>query len=212
MSKKVSTIIVATGNKNKIREIREILQDSSVELISMKDAGIVSDPEENGEDFVDNALIKARACAAAVAADRSICPGGCLVISDDSGLSVDAMNGEPGIRSARFMGHDTSYDIKNAAILDNLKDTPEEKRTARFICAAAAVSPDGEEWTAEGVMEGHIAHAPAGAGGFGYDPIFYLPEYGKTSAEISEEEKNAISHRGKALRALFAKLKESGAI
>ena len=168
-------IVFATSNAGKMREIREILKDLGAEILSMKEAGVDVDIVEDGDTFAANALIKAKA---------------------------DALNGEPGVYSARYMGEKTSYEIKNWNLIHRLDGVPEEKRTARFVCVIAAVLPDGRTLTAEGTMEGVIAHEPAGAGGFGYDPILMLPEYGKTSAEITMDEKNAISHRGKALRAM----------
>lgn len=186
-------LIFATGNENKMREIREILAGRGYEILSMKEAGIDIDVEENGKTFSENALIKARAISE---------ESGELVLADDSGLEIDALGGEPGIYSARYMGHDTSYVEKNNNLIQRLEGVPDEKRTARFVCAMAAVFPDGREEVVVGTMEGRIGYEIAGENGFGYDPIFYLPEYGKTSAEISPEEKNAISHRGKALRAI----------
>lgn len=186
-------LIFATGNENKMREIREILAGRGYEILSMKEAGIDIDVEENGKTFSENALIKARAISEA---------SGELVLADDSGLEIDALGGEPGIYSARYMGHDTSYVEKNNNLIQRLEGVPDEKRTARFVCAMAAVFPDGREEVVVGTMEGRIGYEISGENGFGYDPIFYLPEYGKTSAEISPEEKNAISHRGKALRAI----------
>ena len=192
-------LVFATGNMNKLREIKEILSGMDIEILSMKEAGVDIDIVENGSTFEENALIKARAVCAA---------SGHLALADDSGLEVDAINKEPGIYSARYMGEDTSYDIKNQNIIDRLEGVPDEKRTARFVCAMAAVFPDGTEKTFVRTMEGRIGYKIAGENGFGYDPIFYLPEYGKTSAEISPEEKNAISHRGKALRAMAEYLRE----
>lgn len=192
-------IIFATGNEGKMREIRLILADLGLEILSMKEAGAVVDIEEDGTTFAENAEIKARAVWN--------CTGG-IVLADDSGLVVDYLGGEPGVYSARYMGEDTSYEIKNRAIIDRLKDAKEEERTARFVSAIAAVLPDGTVIHTEGTVEGVIAHTPAGTGGFGYDPIFYLPEYGMTSAEIPIEKKNEISHRGKALEAMKIKLKE----
>ena len=195
----MNKLIFATGNQNKMREIKAILADMDVEVLSMKEAGIDIDIVEDGKTFEENALIKARAVSKA---------GNALALSDDSGLEVDALNKEPGIYSARYMGEDTSYDIKNMNIIERLEGVPDEKRTARFVCAMAAVFPDGTEQTFVKTMEGRIGYKIAGENGFGYDPIFFLPEYGKTSAEISPEEKNAISHRGKALRAMEEYLKE----
>lgn len=189
-------IIIATGNENKVREIRQILSGLSDKVISMKEAGIDCDIEETGETFAENALIKARAVAAH-------CDG--IVIADDSGLCVDAMGGAPGVYSARFMGEETPYSEKNAAIIEKLSGLEGQDRSARFVCAMAGVL-GGEEFVVEGIMEGQIAKESAGENGFGYDPIFFLPEYGKTSAEIAPEEKNRISHRGKALRGIREEL------
>ncbi len=192
-------IVFATGNAGKMREIREILEDLGVPVISMKEAGISTDIVEDGKTFAENALIKARAV-------HELC--GDIVLADDSGLEVDAMDKAPGIYSARWMGEETPYEVKNQSIIDNLKGLSGAERSARFVCAVAAVFPDGQEAQTLGVIEGQIAHQAAGAGGFGYDPIFYLPERGMTTAEITEEEKNAISHRGQALTAMKPILKE----
>ncbi len=191
-------IIFATGNEGKMREARLILADLGFPVLSMKEAQASCDVEENGSTFAENAAIKARAVWEQT---------GDIVLADDSGLVVDYLGGEPGIYSARYMGEDTSYEIKNQAIIHRLAEAEEEGRTARFVCAIAAVLPDGTELSAEGTVEGLIAHEPAGDGGFGYDPIFYLSEYGMTSAQIPIEKKNEISHRGKALEAMKAKLK-----
>lgn len=198
-------IIFATGNEGKMREVRMILADLGLEVLSMKEAKAACDVEENGKTFGENAEIKARAVwekARAVWNNE-----GHVVLADDSGLVVDYLNGEPGIYSARYLGEDTSYEIKNQAIIDRVAEAKEEERTARFVSAIAAVLPDGTVLHTEGVVEGVIAHKPAGNGGFGYDPIFYLPEYGMTSAEIPIEKKNEISHRGKALEAMKEKLR-----
>ena len=192
-------VIFATGNVNKAREVGMMLADLDITIKTLKEAGIECDIEENGKTFADNALIKAKAIAELT--DN-------IVLADDSGLVVDALNGEPGVYSARYLGEDTPYSYKNAKIIERLDGVPDEKRSARFVCAMAAVLPDGEIIQTEGVMEGRIAYESAGANGFGYDPIFFLPEYGMTSAEISPEEKNAISHRGKALRAMNEELKK----
>ncbi|MDY6325243.1 MAG: XTP/dITP diphosphatase [Catonella sp.] len=189
----IKKIIFATGNAGKLKEIREILEGSGIEVVTMKEAGYDLDIVEDGKTFDENALIKARTVAKA---------SGEAAMSDDSGLSIDYLNGEPGIYSARFMGHDTSYDIKNAKLLEMLKDAKGDARSARYECSVALVLPDGREFVKHETMEGLIANAPAGQNGFGYDPIFMLPQYGKTAAEISPEEKNKISHRGKALRAM----------
>ena len=192
-------IVFATGNEGKMREVRLILQDLGFPVLSMKEAGVSLDIEENGTTFAENAMIKARAVWEKT---------GGIVLADDSGLVVDYLGGEPGVYSARYLGEDTSYEIKNQAIIDRLADAKEEERTARFVSAIAAVLPDGSELVTEGTVEGLIAHEPAGNGGFGYDPIFYLPEYGVTSAEIPIEKKNEISHRGKALEVMKIKLRE----
>lgn len=181
-------IILASNNKDKIKEVKEILK--GYEVISLKEAGIDADVEENGTTFEENALIKARAVAKLT---------GELTMADDSGLEIDALNKEPGIYSARYMGHDTSYDVKNRALLDRLKGVEGNDRSGRFVCAIAVVFPDGREIVKRGTMEGLISKEIKGNNGFGYDPIVYLPEYGMTSAELSPEEKNKISHRGKAL-------------
>ena len=193
------TIIFATGNEGKMREIRQILEGMDVEILSMKQAGIEMDIIEDGTTFMENAIIKAKAVATKVRG---------IVIADDSGLEIDYLNKEPGIYSARYLGEDTSYDIKNAELLKRMEGVEEEKRTARFVCAMAAVLPDGEMLTTQGVVEGRVAHRIEGENGFGYDPIFYLPEYGCTSAQITEEEKNAISHRGRALRKMREELEK----
>ena len=192
-------IVFATGNEGKMREVRLILQDLGFPVLSMKEAGVSLDIEENGTTFAENAMIKARAVWEKT---------GGIVLADDSGLVVDYLGGEPGVYSARYLGEDTSYEIKNQAIIGRLADAKEEERTARFVSAIAAVLPDGSELVTEGTVEGLIAHEPAGNGGFGYDPIFYLPEYGVTSAEIPIEKKNEISHRGKALETMKIKLRE----
>ena len=191
-------IIFATSNEGKMREVRMILADLGREILSLKEAGIQADIEEDGSSFEENALIKARAVHRLT---------GSLVLADDSGLEVDYLHKEPGIYSARYMGEDTSYEIKNQAIIRRLEGTEGKDRSARFVCAIGAVLPDGRELTATAAMEGLIAFAPAGDGGFGYDPIFYLEEYGKTAAQLTPEEKNRISHRGKALEAMKEKLR-----
>jgi len=187
-------IIFATGNKGKLDEIREIMSDfikkHNVNLISLKDAGIDVDIVEDGKTFEDNALIKARTVAACT--DK-------IVLADDSGLEVDYLDKAPGIYSARYLGEDTSYTVKNTHILNKLEGVPDEKRSARFVCVIACVMPDGRELVETGTIEGRIGYEIKGEHGFGYDPIFYLPERGCTTAEILPEEKNAISHRGRAL-------------
>ena len=184
-------LIFATGNEHKMVEIREILGELPVEILSMKDVGIKADIVENGNTFEENALIKA----------KEVCKlAGEMVLADDSGLEIDYLNKEPGVYSARYMGENTSYRIKNQIILDRLHGVPDIVRSARFVCVIAAAFPDGTIETRRATIEGRIAQEPAGENGFGYDPIFYLPDRGKTTAQLSAEEKNEISHRGKALR------------
>lgn len=191
-------IIFATGNAGKMKEIREILSDLDAEVLSMKEAGIQADIVEDGKTFEENAVIKA----------ATICKlTGEIVLADDSGLEIDYLNKEPGVYSARYMGEDTDYHIKNGNLIERLNGVPDEKRTARFVCVIAAAFPDGTVKTVRGTMEGRIGYEEKGENGFGYDPIFFLPEYGCTSAEMSMEEKNKISHRGKALRAIKEELK-----
>lgn len=191
-------IIFATGNAHKMVEIRMILEDLGVEILSQAEAGIHADVVEDGSTFEENALIKATRIREAAAARPEY--KNAVVLADDSGLEIDYLNKEPGIYSARYMGEDTSYDIKNQALLDRLESVPDEKRTARFVCAIAAALPDGTTEVVRGTMEGIIGHEIAGENGFGYDPIFFLPEYGCTSAELSPEKKNELSHRGEGLR------------
>ena len=188
-------IIFATGNEGKMKEIRMILVDMGLPIQSMKQADIVLDIEENGRTFEENAVIKAKAVAQA-AREKGI---SAIVLADDSGLEIDYLNKEPGIYSARYMGEDTSYHIKNANLIERLEGVADEQRTARFVCAIAAILPDGTQRITRGTIEGRIGYEEKGENGFGYDPIFYLPEYQCYSAELSPEEKNKISHRGKAL-------------
>ncbi|MDY5577380.1 MAG: XTP/dITP diphosphatase [Lachnospiraceae bacterium] len=195
MSKK---IIFATTNEGKMKEIRMIMDDPDIELVSLKDAGIKADIEENGTTFEENAIIKAKA----------ICEmTGQLVLADDSGLEVDYMDKAPGVYSARYLGEDTPYSVKNQAILDRLKDAVGDERSARFVCAIAAAFPDGRVITTRGTIEGFIGFEEKGENGFGYDPLLYVPEYGMTTGEMSPEMKNKISHRGKALELMKVKLK-----
>ena len=191
-------IIFATGNEGKMKEIRMILADLGAEILSMKEAGMDLDIEEDGLTFEENAIIKARAVHAH-AKDA-------VVLADDSGLEIDYLDRQPGVYSSRYMGEDTPYDVKNAAIIRKLAGAVEEERTARFVCVIAAALPDGRILTSQGVFLGRIAHNPAGEEGFGYDPIFYVPDFHATTAELTPEQKNAVSHRGKALRAMKRKL------
>ena len=202
MMSEIKTIIFATGNAGKIREIKEIFKELDLTILSMKEAGVSADPEEDGESFEDNSIIKAKAVRKLV--DESYPePSRVLVMADDSGLEVDYLDKAPGIMSARFMGHNTSYDIKNNEILKRLEGVPDEKRTARFVCAVSAVFSGGEALVTRQTMEGRIGYEIEGKNGFGYDPIFIPEGYDVTSATISPEEKNEISHRGKALRAML---------
>jgi len=201
-------IIFATGNKEKMKEIRQIMEGAPVEVLSMKEAGYSCDAEENGTTFTENAVIKASAIAQAVkeAGEEAI------VLADDSGLEIDALNKEPGVYSARYMGEDTSYRIKNANLISRLEGVPVEKRTARFVCAIAAVLTDGTVYTVRETIEGYIGYEERGENGFGYDPIFMVPEFNCTTAELSMEQKNKISHRGKALAKMKEELQQRGLI
>ena len=203
-------IIFATGNAGKMREIRDILADVEAEVYSLKDLGLKSEAEETGETFGENAVIKVREIYDILSPEGKM--KDTLIMADDSGLCIDCMGGAPGVHSARFMGHDTDYKIKNAAILEAMKAVPEEKRGAAFVCHIAAIDENGRIWNAEDEMRGSISHEPRGKEGFGYDPIFYLPEMGCTSGELSEEEKNRISHRGKVLRIMKGILHKDGII
>ena len=194
----MKSIILASNNKDKVKEVKEILK--GYDIISMKEAGIDVDIEENGTTFEENALIKARAIMKLT---------GQITMADDSGLEIDYLNKAPGVYSARFMGHDTSYDIKNKALIQKLEGVKGSDRSGRFVCAIAVCFPDGREIVKRGTMEGLIAEEIKGDNGFGYDPIVHLPEYGKTSGELAPEEKNKISHRGKALALIKEELDKS---
>ena len=196
----MTKIIVATGNQNKMKEIREIIKRDDIEFVSLKDEGL-QDIEivEDGKTFEENAVIKAKTLA-------DITKN--IVIADDSGLEVDYLDKAPGVYSARYMGEDTPYTIKNNHIIDLLKDAKGEERSARFVCVIACVMPDGETFTTRGTIEGRIGYEEKGENGFGYDPIFYLPERGCTTAELPPEQKNEISHRGRALKAMYKKLED----
>ena len=202
----MDTIIFATGNKNKMIEIRMILADLGCKILSQKEAGIQADVVEDGQTFEENALIKATTIADV--ARKMPEYKNAVVLADDSGLEIDALNKEPGIYSARYMGEDTSYDIKNQALIDRLEGVPDEKRTARFVCAIAAALPDGSTEVVRGTMEGRIGYEITGKNGFGYDPIFYLPQFGCSSAELEPEKKNELSHRGEGLRKMRKVLEE----
>jgi len=188
-------VVFATVNEHKMEEIRMILADLGMDILSMKEAGIDVDVVEDGTTFEENALIKATEIAKLLPED--------IILADDSGLEIDYLNKEPGIYSARYAGSDTSYDIKNNLLLERLNGVADEERTARFICAIAAVFPDGTTEVVRGTIEGIIGHEIAGENGFGYDPIFYLPEYGCTTGQLAPEKKNEMSHRGVGLRKML---------
>jgi len=190
-------LIFATQNDHKMVEIREILKDLPYKILSLKEAGINIDVLEDGTTFEENAIKKAREIMEVT---------GELILADDSGLEIDYLNKEPGIYSARYLGKDTPYPEKNAIILDRLKEAKDDERRARFVCVIAAAYPDGRIETARGTIEGVIGQAIAGENGFGYDPIFFVPEFGMTTAEMSSEQKNSISHRGNALRKIREKM------
>ena len=195
----MNQILFATGNEGKVKEVKMIMRDLGMEVISLKEAGIIANVEENGVTFEENAILKAKEIAEHTNA---------IVLADDSGLEIDFLNKEPGIYSARYLGEDTSYAIKNKVILERMEGADDKARSARFVCAMAAVFPDGEVVVSRGVMEGMIGYEIQGENGFGYDPIFYLPEYHATSAQISPEIKNKISHRGKALELMKLEIKK----
>ena len=187
-------IVFATGNENKMKEIRMIMTDLGMEIISMKEAGVNLNIVEDGMSFEENAEIKARAVSRVLTND--------IILADDSGLEIDYLDKAPGIYSARFAGEDTSYDIKNRILLDGMEGVPDDQRSARFVCAVAAMFPDGAVSVVRETIEGQVAAEAEGENGFGYDPIFYVPEYGCTTAQMTPEQKNEVSHRGKALRAM----------
>lgn len=186
-------LIFATSNEGKMKEVRAILAGTGYEILSMAEAGIEADIEENGATFEENAKIKAQAVHAI---------SHTLVLADDSGLEIDHLDKEPGVHSSRYMGEDTPYQVKNARLLERMEGVPKEQRTARFVCAVAAVFEDGRCVTVREAMEGYIGYEPKGENGFGYDPIFYVDLDGPSNAQLPMEEKNQLSHRGKALRAM----------
>lgn len=183
-------VVFATTNQGKVKEVKMILKDLNVDVLSLKDLNIEADIVEDGSTFEENALIKAKAIAELTSH---------IVLADDSGLEVDYLNKAPGIMSARYMGEDTSYDIKNQSIINQLSEVKGDERSARFVCVIACVMPNGETFTTRGTIEGEIGYKIEGAEGFGYDPIFYVPEFQCTTAQLTPEQKNKISHRGKAL-------------
>ena len=199
-------VIVATKNQGKIREIKSIFNFDTWEILTMKEEGLDPEIVEDGKTFEENSIIKVRTVRAEYLKQKPqdyVNYDKVYIFADDSGLEVDALNKEPGVLSARYMGEDTSYHIKNQSIIDRLEGVKDEDRTARFVCSIAAIDMEGNETVVRETMEGYIGYKEAGENGFGYDPIFMLPEYGLTSAEISMEEKNKISHRGKALRKMM---------
>lgn len=197
LCERMKRIIFATGNEGKMKEIRMILSDLDFEVVSLKEANIEVEIIEDGNTFEENAIKKAKAIMELT---------GEIVLADDSGLEVDYLDKAPGVYSARFLGEETAYSIKNQYILDQLKDAKEEDRSARFVCVIALAYPDGRIITKRETIEGRIAYEIAGDNGFGYDPIFYVPEFHCTTAELSLEQKNQISHRGKALKAIRSEL------
>lgn len=195
----MQTIIIASSNQGKLKEFRELMEGLPVEVKSLADYPEIGDIEENGSTFAENAAIKARAVHRAT---------GCLAIADDSGLEVDALDGAPGIYSARYAGEEKDDDANNAKLLDALAAVPDDQRGAQFHCAICAISADGRQFDAEGIVRGCILRSPRGNHGFGYDPLFYVPAFDRTTAELSMNDKNAISHRGKAMRKMVQILKE----
>ena len=202
---KADKIIFATGNADKMREIQMIMADLGLGIQSMKEAGIDMEIAENGTTFEENAMVK----ASAIAQELKTRNVQAIVLADDSGLEIDYLDKAPGVYSARYMGEDTPYSVKNANLIKQLEGVPDEKRTARFVCVIAAVFPDGSSYTTRAAIEGRIGYEERGQNGFGYDPIFFLPEYGMYSAELAPEEKNRISHRGKALEEMKRVLKRA---
>lgn len=199
MNNKIEKIIFATSNQGKMDEIKMIMKNCDIPILSLKEAGIHADIVENGRTFEENALIKAKTIMELT---------GCLTLADDSGLEVDYINKEPGVYSARYLGEETPYSVKNQSIIDRLQDAKGEERSARFVCAIAACFPDGKTLTTYGTIEGEIGFEERGEYGFGYDPILYVPQYGKTTGEMEPEFKNEISHRGIALRNMWELLQE----
>lgn len=186
-------LIFATTNEGKVAEVKSILKDLDCDIVSLKDIDLDVDIVEDGNTFEENAIIKAKTIMELTNE---------IVLADDSGLEVDYLNQSPGIYSARFLGEDTSYTVKNQYIIDKLADAKGEERSARFICAVAMACPGEETITTRGTIEGFIGYEEKGENGFGYDPIFYLPEYNCTTAELSTKKKNEISHRARALKAM----------
>ena len=206
----MSTIVFATTNKDKVREISEITAGSDVNILTMSDIGYVEDIEENGTTFTENATIKAKAVADYINTSKTDLKGA-IVLADDSGLEIDYYDKKPGIMSHRWLG-DRTYTQAMQDVLKDMEGVPDDKRTARFVCSMAAVLSDGQVITVLDTIEGIVGHEIIGDNGFGYDPFFYVPELGCTTAQLSTEDKNKISHRGKALRNIIGKLKDAGLI
>ena len=196
--------LLATNNPNKAKEIRPIFEAAGLELVTLADLGLFFEAGEDGGTFAENAWQKARGTAAFL--QKHVSPFNIAVLADDSGLVIDALGGEPGVDSALYMGRDTPYAEKCQSILARLADVPDSRRTARFMCALVCIFPDGATLTAEGTIEGRISHEAMGEGGFGYDPIFYYPPYNKTLAELTQDEKNHISHRGQAIQHMIGQI------
>ncbi len=193
-------LVLASKNQHKLIELQNILEELGLEVVLESDVGVDVDVEETGETFEENSLLKAQAVMEA---------SGMAAIADDSGLVVDALDGAPGVYSARY-GDLDSDEARTQFLLENMKNVPDDQRTARFVSVVTCVLPDGRQVSARGTVEGIITHAPSGENGFGYDPVFFVPQLGRTFAEASPEEKNAISHRGEALRLFCQKWKEAG--
>lgn len=195
----METVIIASTNQGKLTEFKELMKGLSVEVKSLKDFPEIGDIEENGASFAENSYIKAKAVFDAT---------GCLSIADDSGLEVDALDGAPGIYSARYAGEEKNDTANNEKLLSEMNAVSDENRGAQFHCAIVAIDQNGTRYDAEGIVRGHILRAPQGENGFGYDPLFYIEEFGRTTAELSMDEKNKISHRGQAVRQIVEILKE----
>ena len=196
----MTKLLVATHNQGKLQNFADMLQDLAVEWLSLDEVGVVQDVEETGSTFRENSLLKARAYAAET---------GLLTLADDSGLEVDALHGAPGVYTARYGGEGLTAVQRYQKLLNDIKTVPESQRTARFRCVIVLAAPDGTILgESEGVCEGRIAQAPAGDNGFGYDPVFYLPQFNKTMAQLPAAQKHQISHRGQAVQAIVPRLRD----
>lgn len=192
-------LLIATGNPGKLREYHDLLRDAGLQLLGLRDVGITREPEETGDTYTENACLKAAYYAGL---------SGLLTLADDSGLDVDALGGEPGVRSARYGGPGLDDEGRVQLVLRNLTGVPDTARSGRFVCVIALAGPGVPPQTVRATVEGRIAHAPAGRNGFGYDPIFYIPGLGQTTAEMPPELKHQLSHRGKAARLVLPLLKQ----